>query len=55
MKLIDTLKDIFTTGASRLKGHARRIFMAQVVKGLGKGGQRLAEEELGWKPNLCFV
>ncbi len=31
-----------------LKGSARRIFKAQVVKALGKGGQRRAEIELGW-------
>jgi hypothetical protein len=48
MQLIDSLKEIFKTGANSLKGHARRIFMAKVVKELGKGGQRLAETELGW-------
>lgn len=31
-----------------LKGSNRRKFMARVVKGLGKGGQRQAEKELGW-------
>ena len=31
-----------------LKGHERRIFMAKTVRGLGKGGQRRAERELGW-------
>jgi len=35
-------------GADALKGYARRIFMAQVVKALGKGGQRTAETELNW-------
>jgi hypothetical protein len=48
MQLIDSLKEIFKTGADSLKGHARRVFMAKVVKELGKGGQRLAETELGW-------
>ena len=34
--------------ADSLKGSTRRIFMAQVVKALGLGGQRRAECELGW-------
>ena len=48
MELTDTLKKIFTETARALKGSARRVFMAQVVKALGKGGQRRAEIELGW-------
>jgi len=48
MVLTETLRKIFTETASALKGSARRIFMAQVVKALGKGGQRRAEIELGW-------
>jgi len=48
MDLTETLRKIFTETASALKGSARRIFMAQVVKALGKGGQRRAEIELGW-------
>lgn len=49
MELTDTLKSIFTQTAAVLKGSTRRIFMAQVVKALGKGGQRRAEIELGWQ------
>ena len=48
MELTGTLKGILTETAKRLKGSARRVFMAQVVKALGKGGQRRAETELGW-------
>ncbi len=48
MKLTETLKDIFKKGAEALKGSARRIFMAQVVKSLGEGGQCVAEREFGW-------
>jgi hypothetical protein len=48
MKLTETLKDIVKNGANALKGNARRIFMAQVVEGLGKGGQLLSEQEFGW-------
>ncbi len=48
MELTETLKTIFTQIADTLKGSERRVFMAQVVKALGKGGQRRAEAELGW-------
>lgn len=48
MKLTNTLKEIFMETAKTLKGSERRLFMAQVVKGLGQGGQRRAESELGW-------
>ncbi len=34
--------------AVQLKGAAKRKFIAQTVLGLGYGGQRLAERELGW-------
>ncbi len=34
--------------ANSLKGSARRLFMARTVQSLGKGGQRLAQQELGW-------
>lgn len=48
MKLTTTVKKIFTETAKTLKGSDRRVFMAQVVKALGKGGQRGAEAELSW-------
>ena len=48
MELTNTLKNIFIETAKTLKGSERRLFMAQVVKSLGKGGQRRAESELGW-------
>lgn len=48
MDLTDTLKSLFITTATTLKGSARRLFMARTVKELGTGGQRLAERELGW-------
>lgn len=48
MELTDTLKKIFTETAQTLNGSDRRRFMAEVVKALGKGGQRQAETELGW-------
>ena len=48
MELTSELKTFFTEAASKLKGYARRFFQAQVVKLLGKGGQRRAEKELEW-------
>ncbi len=48
MELTKELIELFTGTAETLKGSDRRIFMAQVVKMLGKGGQRRAERELGW-------
>ena len=48
MILSEMLKEIFIKTAEELKDHARRIFMARVVKSLGYGGQRRAETELGW-------
>jgi hypothetical protein len=34
--------------ANALKGSPRRLFMAKTVKAMGRGGQRWAEEHLGW-------
>ena len=49
MELTKIVKGIFIGTAKVLKGSTRRIFMAQVVKSFGKGGQRRAEAELGWQ------
>lgn len=46
--LTDGICKALKDGAASLKGHARRVFMAQTVRGFGLGGQRLAERELGW-------
>jgi Rhodopirellula transposase DDE domain len=48
MELTDTVKELLLNTAKVLKGDARRMFMARTVQALGKGGQRLAEHELGW-------
>ena len=47
-QLSDSLKSFYIKTAQKLKGSNRRQFMAEVVKGLGIGGQSLAERELGW-------
>src|SRR5512135_1916512 len=48
MELTDSLKSLFIETAQQLKGSARRIFMARVVKEWGSGGASRAERELGW-------
>jgi hypothetical protein len=52
LELTDSLKRLLQETADHLKGHARRRFMAQTVAELGRGGQRLAERELGWHRDL---
>lgn len=46
--LTSSLKQLLKQTASQLKGAAKRKFLASTVQGLGLGGQRLAEIELGW-------
>jgi hypothetical protein len=48
IQLTENLKSLYIKTAKKLKGSDRRQFMAEVVKGLGKGGQTLVERELGW-------
>ena len=48
LELTDGIKALLKETGSRLKGHERRQFMAKAVEELGRGGQRLAERELGW-------
>jgi Rhodopirellula transposase DDE domain len=48
VQLPEQLKALYIKTAKKLKGSDRRQFMAEVVKGLGLGGQTLAERELGW-------
>lgn len=48
IQLSDSLKSLYIKTAEKLKGSDRRQFMAEVVQGLGLGGQTLAERELGW-------
>jgi hypothetical protein len=43
IQLTDALKSLYIKTAQKLKGSDRRQFMAEVVQGLGLGGQTLAE------------
>ncbi len=49
MELTQGIRDALKKAAAGLKGHARRVFMAEVVRSLGRGGQRQAQAELGWR------
>lgn len=51
--LTSSLKKLLKQTAVQLKGAAKRKFIAETVQGLGLGGQRLVEEELGW--NRCTI
>ena len=55
IELVDELKKTFIETAKQLKGSARRMFMARIVKSQGRGGQRYAERELGWDRNLTLL
>jgi len=48
VELTETLKATYIETAQALKGSDRRVFMAGIVKSLGRGGQRQAARELGW-------
>jgi hypothetical protein len=48
MELTDELKSLLIDKAKRLKGSARRQFMARTVKALGPGGASRVERECGW-------
>jgi hypothetical protein len=48
MELTNSGKTWLIETAKALRGSERRVFMARTVRELGRGGQRLAERELGW-------
>jgi hypothetical protein len=48
MELTEGSIKVFQETAKALKGSERRLFMARIVKELGKGGQRRAEKLMGW-------
>jgi len=48
LQLTAPVKIIILDAYNALKGTSRRLFMASVVKQLGRGGQRAAEKELDW-------
>jgi hypothetical protein len=48
MQLTEAVKEHLLQTVASLKSSERRLFMARTVKLLGWGGQRRAEQELGW-------
>jgi hypothetical protein len=44
-------KEMYIETAKQLKGYQKRLYMARVVKALGRGGQAYASQELGWDRN----
>jgi Rhodopirellula transposase DDE domain len=48
MEMTEEVKELLIKTAKALQGSGRRLFMARTVRALGEGGQRRAEEELGW-------
>ena len=48
LELKPEIKELLIQTEKSLKGSSRRIFMAETVRLLGKGGQRKAARELGW-------
>lgn len=52
LELTTAIKSTIQTGVGLLKGADKRTFMASVVLQLGRGGQRLVAQELGWNRDL---
>jgi hypothetical protein len=48
LKVTAELRRVWEETLQQLSGGSRRVFMASVVKGLGRGGARQAEIALGW-------
>jgi hypothetical protein len=51
MQVSEAEKEMYIETAKQLKGHARRLYMARVVKVLGPGGAWAASQEFGWDRN----
>nr|WP_187289533.1 hypothetical protein [Trichormus azollae] len=47
IQLSDSLRSLYIKTAQKVKASDGRQFMAEVVKGWGRGGARIAERELG--------
>src|ERR1700737_5133000 len=48
LRITPELKRVWEQTLTQLSGPSRRVFMASVVKGLGRGGARQAEMALAW-------
>jgi hypothetical protein len=52
IELTPEVKNTIQIAVGLLKGAARRLFMASVVVQMGRGGQSMAAQELGWNRDL---
>ena len=48
LNITPELKRVWAETLAQLRGASRRVFMASVIKGLGRGGARQAQIALGW-------
>ena len=48
LKITPELKRVWAQTLAKLSGAGRRVFMASVIKGLGRGGASQAQIALGW-------
>src|SRR5258706_14459009 len=48
LKITSELKRVWEQTLTQLSGAGRRVFMASVIKGLGRGGASQAQIALGW-------
>src|ERR1700691_5221429 len=48
LEITPELKSVWEQTLAQLSGASRRVFMASVVKALGRGGAHQAEMSLGW-------
>jgi len=48
MELTEGVREVIKSASKDLKGSGLRRFMADIVRKLGRGGQRQAQRELGW-------
>ena len=51
MHVSEAEKAMYVETAKQLKGQAKRLYMARVVKVLGPGGAWVASQEFGWDRN----
>ena len=51
MQISEAEKEMYIETAKQLKGQARRLYLARVVKALGRGGQWFASQAFGWDRN----
>jgi len=54
INVTEEMKEMYIETVKSLKGSDKRLYMARVVKSLGRGGQSYAQRELGWHRGLII-